>query len=81
MRVRGAAISMGVVPSPCHPMLGWLSMCGCFTQTASPAVIAQQFDIAVPSLFTPRYNIAPSQSRFQPVGSNVVGTQSKGGAT
>ena len=36
-------------------------MCGRFTQTASPEVIAQQFDVAVPPLFTPRYNIAPSQ--------------------
>ena len=36
-------------------------MCGRFTQTASPAVITQQFDVAVPPLFTPRYNIAPSQ--------------------
>ena len=36
-------------------------MCGRFTQTASPAVIAQQFDVAEPPLFTPRYNIAPSQ--------------------
>lgn len=37
------------------------SMCGRFTQTASPAVIAQQFGVAVPPLFTARYNIAPSQ--------------------
>jgi putative SOS response-associated peptidase YedK len=36
-------------------------MCGRFTQTASPEVIAQQFDVATPPLFTPRYNIAPSQ--------------------
>jgi putative SOS response-associated peptidase YedK len=28
---------------------------------ASPAVIVQQFDVATPPLFTPRYNIAPSQ--------------------
>ena len=37
-------------------------MCGHFFQTASPAVIAQQFDVAVPPLFTSRYNIAASQS-------------------
>jgi len=37
-------------------------MCGRFTQTASPEVIAQQFAVAEPSLFTPRYNIAPSQA-------------------
>jgi putative SOS response-associated peptidase YedK len=36
-------------------------MCGRFSQTASPEVIAQQFDITAPPLFTPRYNIAPSQ--------------------
>lgn len=36
-------------------------MCGRFTQTASPAVIAQQFGVAVPPLFTAHYNIAPSQ--------------------
>ena len=36
-------------------------MCGRFTQTASPEVIAQQFDVATPPLFTLRYNIAPSQ--------------------
>ncbi|MBH0177070.1 MAG: hypothetical protein HP491_04210 [Nitrospira sp.] len=36
-------------------------MCGRFTQTASPGVIAQQFNISRPPLFTPRYNIAPSQ--------------------
>ncbi|CAE6778408.1 SOS response-associated peptidase [Nitrospira defluvii] len=36
-------------------------MCGRFTQTASPAVIAQQFGVASPPLFTARYNIAPSQ--------------------
>ena len=36
-------------------------MCGRFTQTASPEVIAQQFDITDPPLFVPRYNIAPSQ--------------------
>jgi|CXWL01.1.fsa_nt_gi putative SOS response-associated peptidase YedK len=37
------------------------SMCGRFTQTASPEVIAQQFELTDPPLFTPRYNIAPSQ--------------------
>lgn len=37
-------------------------MCGRFTQTASPAVIAQQFGVTVPSPFTARYNIAPSQA-------------------
>lgn len=36
-------------------------MCGRFTQTASPEVIAEQFTITNPPLFTPRYNIAPSQ--------------------
>jgi putative SOS response-associated peptidase YedK len=36
-------------------------MCGRFAQTASPEVIAQQFEIANPPPFTPRYNIAPSQ--------------------
>jgi putative SOS response-associated peptidase YedK len=42
--------------------LGLNPMCGRFTQTATPEVIAQQFDVAEPPLFTPRYNIAPSQS-------------------
>ena len=37
-------------------------MCGRFSQTASPEVIAQQFELTDPPLFTPRYNIAPSQS-------------------
>jgi len=37
-------------------------MCGRFTQTASPEVIAQQFEVADLPLFTPRYNIAPSQA-------------------
>ncbi|NOU11609.1 MAG: SOS response-associated peptidase [Nitrospira sp.] len=37
-------------------------MCGRFTQTASPEVIAQQFALTDPPWFTPRYNIAPSQS-------------------
>ena len=36
-------------------------MCGRFTQTASPEVIAQQFELTNPPLFTPRCNIAPSQ--------------------
>ncbi len=36
-------------------------MCGRFSQTASPEVIAQQFELTDPPLFTPRYNIAPSQ--------------------
>lgn len=36
-------------------------MCGRFTQTASPQVIAQQFAVSTPPLFTARYNIAPSQ--------------------
>ena len=36
-------------------------MCGRFSQTASPEVIAQQFALDDPPLFTPRYNIAPSQ--------------------
>jgi hypothetical protein len=37
-------------------------MCRRFTHMASPEVIAQQFDVATPPLFTPRDNIAPSQS-------------------
>jgi putative SOS response-associated peptidase YedK len=36
-------------------------MCGRFSQTATPEMIAQEFDVAVPPLFAPRYNIAPSQ--------------------
>lgn len=36
-------------------------MCGRFNQTASPEVIAQQFELDDPPLFKPRYNIAPSQ--------------------
>jgi putative SOS response-associated peptidase YedK len=36
-------------------------MCGRFSQSASPEVIAHQFKITAPPLFTPRYNIAPSQ--------------------
>lgn len=37
-------------------------MCGRFSQTASPEVIAQQFELNDPPLFKPRYNIAPSQN-------------------
>ncbi|MBS0156560.1 MAG: SOS response-associated peptidase [Nitrospira sp.] len=37
-------------------------MCGRFTQTASPQVIAEQFQLKERPLFTARYNIAPSQS-------------------
>ncbi len=36
-------------------------MCGRFTQTATPEVIAEQFHLDEPPLFKPRYNIAPSQ--------------------
>ena len=36
-------------------------MCGRFTQTATPDVIAKQFHLDRLPLFTPRYNIAPSQ--------------------
>jgi putative SOS response-associated peptidase YedK len=36
-------------------------MCGRFSQTATPEMIAQEFDVVVPPLFAPRYNIAPSQ--------------------
>jgi putative SOS response-associated peptidase YedK len=36
-------------------------MCGRFSQTASPEVIARQFALTDPPLFSPRYNIAPSQ--------------------
>ena len=36
-------------------------MCGRFSQTASPEAIAQQFELTDPPLFTPRYNVAPSQ--------------------
>ena len=36
-------------------------MCGRFTQTATPAALAQQFGLSIPPLLTPRYNIAPSQ--------------------
>ena len=37
-------------------------MCGRFTQTKSPDVIAEQFQLQEPPLFKTRYNIAPSQS-------------------
>lgn len=37
-------------------------MCGRFTQTATPEVIAEQFAVADTPLFKPRYNIAPSQA-------------------
>ena len=36
-------------------------MCGRFSQTATPAMIADQFGVNEPPLFKPRYNIAPSQ--------------------
>ena len=36
-------------------------MCGRFTQTATPEVIAEQFHLDDLPLLTPRYNIAPSQ--------------------
>ena len=36
-------------------------MCGRFSQTATPDVIADQFEVNEPPLFKPRYNIAPSQ--------------------
>ena len=37
-------------------------MCGRFSQTATPEVIAEQFAVTAQPLFKPRYNIAPSQS-------------------
>ena len=38
-------------------------MCGRYTQTASPELIAKQFNIAEPiPLFKPNYNIAPTQN-------------------
>ena len=37
-------------------------MCGRFSQTAAPEIIAEQFNVKEPLLFQPRYNIAPSQS-------------------
>lgn len=36
-------------------------MCGRFTQTATTAIIAEQFGVTAPSHLQPRYNIAPSQ--------------------
>ena len=36
-------------------------MCGRYTQTATPEVIAKQFNLDESPLFKPRYNIAPSQ--------------------
>lgn len=36
-------------------------MCGRYTQSASPALIAQAFGVEAHPLFTLRYNIAPSQ--------------------
>ena len=36
-------------------------MCGRFSQTATPDMIAEQFEVNEPPLFKPRYNIAPSQ--------------------
>jgi hypothetical protein len=44
-------------------MIRWPPMCERFIQKASPAVITQQFHVAVPPLFTPRYNIAASRTR------------------
>ncbi len=37
-------------------------MCGRFSQTATPEIIAEQFGVNDSPLFQPRYNIAPSQS-------------------
>lgn len=37
-------------------------MCGRFSQTATPEIIAEQFGVNGSLLFQPRYNIAPSQS-------------------
>lgn len=37
-------------------------MCGRFTQTASPAVIAEQFQLKERPLFTARYTMALSQT-------------------
>lgn len=36
-------------------------MCGRFTLTSSPEVVADLFDLAEPPQLTPRYNIAPTQ--------------------
>ena len=38
-----------------------LTVCGRYTQTATPDVIAEHFHLDAPPLFKPRYNIAPSQ--------------------
>ena len=37
-------------------------MCGRFSQTASPEVVAEHFAVSDKPLFKHRYNIAPSQS-------------------
>jgi putative SOS response-associated peptidase YedK len=37
-------------------------MCGRFTNTASPKAIGKQFNVPEPTLFEPRYNIAPTQA-------------------
>jgi putative SOS response-associated peptidase YedK len=37
-------------------------MCSRFTNTASPKAIGKQFNVPEPSLFEPRYNIAPTQT-------------------
>jgi len=36
-------------------------MCGRFSQTATPEIIAEQFEVKEPLPFQPRFNIAPSQ--------------------
>lgn len=36
-------------------------MCGRFSQTATPDIIAEQFEVTELPLFQPRYNIAPPQ--------------------
>ena len=52
-------------------------MCGRYTQTATPEVIAEQFHLDTPPLFKPRYNIAPSQSiaaiRINPDSAKQIG--------
>lgn len=40
---------------------GTEQMCGRFTLTSSPEVVADLFDLAEPPPLTPRYNIAPTQ--------------------
>jgi len=47
-------LGVPIIACSYSPMLGLPPMCGRFTQTASPAVIAQQFGVAAPTLFTPR---------------------------